>query len=85
MIMRMTDITSRGEKALLIGMIERAALDLTLSLDSKHHQDAAEWFVSDADDCGAYSFIGACGVLGIDPEKTRRRVMRFVAGIKRAA
>lgn len=83
--MRKMDITSRGEKALLIGMIERAALDLTLSLDSKYHQEAAEWFVSDADDCGAYSFVGACGVLGLDPEETRGRVTRFVAGIKRAA
>ena len=83
--MKVIDITSRGEKALLIGMIERAALDMTLSLDSKYHVDAAEWFASDADDCGAYSFIGACGVLGLGPEETRRRIARFIAGIKKAA
>ena len=83
--MEKVHITSRGEKALLIGMIERAALDLTLSLDSKHRQEAAEWIMSDADDCGAYSFVGACGVLGLDPAETRRRIVRFVAGIKRAA
>ena len=83
--MKVTNITSRGEKALLIGMIERATLDLTLSLDSKYHQEAVEWLASDANDCGAYSFVGACEVLGFDPEEMRRRIMRFVAGIKKAA
>jgi len=79
------EITSRGERALLIGMIERAALDMTLPLDSKFYQDAIEWLASDANDCGAYSFIGACDVLGFDPDEMRRMVTRFVAGIKRAA
>ena len=78
-------VTSTGEKALLISMIERAALDLTLAQDSKQNIDAAEWFASDANDCGAYSFIGACEVLGLDPEEMQRRIARFIAGIKRAA
>ena len=84
-MIQISNITSRGEKALLIGMIERAALDLTLSLDSKYYVEAAEWLASDADDCGAYSFVGACGVLGLDPEQTRQRIREFVAGIRRAA
>jgi len=83
--MKVTDITSRGEKALLIGMIERAALDMTLPLDSKFYQDAAEWFANDANDCGAYSFVGACDILGFDPDEMRRRVMKFIMGMKRAA
>ena len=83
--MKVIDITSRGEKALLIGMIERAALDMTLSLDSKYHQEAVEWLESNVNDCGAYSFVGACEVLGLDPAETRRRIARFIAGIKKAA
>jgi len=83
--MKATDITSRGEKALLIGMIERAALDMTLPIDSKFYQDAVEWFASDVNDYGAYSFIGACDILGLDSDEMRRRIMGFVAGIKRAA
>ena len=79
------EITSRGEKALLIGMIERAALDLTLSIDSKFYQDATEWLTSGANDCGAYSFVGACEVLELDPDEMRRRIMVFITGIKRAA
>ena len=47
--------------------------------------DAAEWLASDANNCGAYSFVGACEVLGLDPEETRGRVARFIAGIKKAA
>ena len=83
--MKATDITSRGEKALLIGMIERAALDMTLPIDSKFYQDAIEWLASDANDCGAYSFVGACDILGFDPDEMRRRVMKFIMGMKRAA